>query len=94
MIWEIRTGLGRHGRAGVDGSGWLWEIGRGDQVARVTIEISGSVWSADPLALPEDTRRALETDGRTELLKVLVLDDPPRVIQCGSSGCTYPSAAK
>jgi hypothetical protein len=94
MIWEIRTGLGRHGRAGVDGSGWLWEISRGGQVARVTIEISGEVWSADPLALPEDTRRALETDGRTELLKVLGHDDPPRVIRCGSTGCTYPSTTK
>jgi hypothetical protein len=94
MIWEIRTGLGRRGRAGVDGSGWLWEISRGDQVARVAIEISGAVWSIDPLALPEDTRRALETDGRTELLKVLGHDDPPRVIRCGSTGCTYPSAAK
>ncbi|HEY2173483.1 MAG TPA: hypothetical protein VGH85_06675 [Mycobacteriales bacterium] len=94
MIWEIRASLGRHGRASVDGSGWLWEISRGGQVACVTIEISGAVWSTDPLALPEDTRRALETDGRTELLKVLGHDDPPRVIRCGSTGCTYPSAAK
>jgi hypothetical protein len=94
MIWEIRTGLGRHGSAGVDGSGWLWEASRGSQVARVTIEISGPVWATDPQALPEDTRRALETDGRTELLKVLGHDDPPRVIRCGSTGCTYPSAAK
>jgi hypothetical protein len=90
MIWEISAGLGRHGRAGVDGGGWLWEISRRGQVARVTIEISDAVWSTDPLALPEDTRRALETDGRTELLKVLGYDDPPRVIRCGSTGCTYP----
>jgi hypothetical protein len=65
----------------------------GGQVARVTIEISGAVGSADPLALPEDTRRALETDGRTELLKMLGHDDPPRVIRCDSTGCTYPSSA-
>jgi len=36
---------------------------------------------------------ALETDGRTELLKVLDQDDPPRVIQCGPTGCSYLSAA-
>jgi hypothetical protein len=85
--WEIRTSLGR--RAGEsDGSGWLWEIGRRDRLARVMIEISGSAWSTDPLDLPEDTRRALETDGRTELLKVLDRDEPPRVIRCGSIGCT------
>jgi hypothetical protein len=86
--WEIRASLGRHTRAGVDASGWLWEIGRGDEVLRVLIEISGRAWSSDPLDLPEDTRQALETDGRTELLKVLGELDPPRVIRCGSAGCT------
>jgi hypothetical protein len=88
MTWEIRTSFGR--QAGeFDGSGWLWEISRGDQLARVMIEISGSAWSSDPLDLPEDTRGALETDGRTELLKVLDRDGPPRVIRCGPTGCTY-----
>jgi hypothetical protein len=53
----------------------------------VIIEISGSAWSTDPLDLPEDTRQALETDGRTELLKVLDRDDPPPVIRCGPTGC-------
>jgi hypothetical protein len=86
--WEIRTSFGRQVGA-FDRSGWLWEIGRGDQLARVMIEISGSAWSSDPLDLPEDTRQALETDGRTELLKVLDRDDPPPVIRCGSTGCAY-----
>jgi hypothetical protein len=85
--WDIRTNLGRHARSGADGTGWLWEISRGDQLARVIIEVGGSAWSVDPLDLPEDTRRALETDGRTELLKVLDRDDPPPVIRCGSTGC-------
>ena len=89
MSWEVSTSLGRHARAGADARGWLWEITRGDQVAHVLIEISGTAWSSDPLRLPEDTRQALETDGRTELLKVLGQDDPPRVIRCGSTGCTY-----
>jgi hypothetical protein len=92
VSWEIGANLGRHERAGVDARGWLWEITRGDQVAQVVIEISGTAWSSDPLRLPEDTLRALETDGRTELLKVLDHDDPPRVIQCGSSGCSHLSA--
>lgn len=89
--WEIRSNLGRHAGAGVDGSGWLWEISRGDEMARVMIEISDSAWSTDPLDLPEDTRGALATDGRTELLKVLDRDHPPRLIRCGTTGCTYGS---
>jgi hypothetical protein len=89
VSWEIRANLGRHVRAGVDAHGWLWEITRGAQVAQVVIEISGTAWSSDPLRLPEDTRGALQTDGRTELLKVLDQDDPPRIIRCGSSGCSY-----
>jgi hypothetical protein len=48
----------------------------GAQVAQVVVEISGTAWSSDPLRLPEDTGRALETDGRAELLKVLGQDNP------------------
>jgi len=92
VSWEIRANRGRYGRPGVDAHGWLWEITRGAQVAQVVIEISATAWSSDPLRLPEDTRRALQTNGRTELLKVLDQDYPPRVIRCGSSGCSYLSA--
>jgi hypothetical protein len=87
MGWEIGANLGRHTRADVDARGWLWELTRDGQVAQVVIEISESAWSSDPLRLPEDTRHALETDGRSELLKVLEHDDPPRVVSCGSAGC-------
>jgi hypothetical protein len=93
MTWEIRANLGRHVRPGADGGGWLWELERGDEVVRVAIEISGEAWTADPLGLPEDTRRALGTDGRSELLKVLDHEVPPRVIRCSSTACTYLRAA-
>jgi hypothetical protein len=65
--------------------------GRSDAVTdrNVAIEISGTAWSSDPRGLPEDTRDALATDGRTELLKVLGEKDPPAVIRCSSVGCTY-----
>jgi hypothetical protein len=89
VSWEISANLGRHLHPGGDARGWLWEVTRGHQVARIVIEISGTAWASDPSSLPEDTRRALETDGRTELLKVLEHDDPPRVIHCGSNGCAY-----
>jgi hypothetical protein len=88
MGWKISANLGVHARAGVDAHGWLWEITRGAEFAQVVIEISETAWSSDPLCLPDDTRQALETDGRTELLKVLDRDDPPSVIHCGPKGCT------
>jgi hypothetical protein len=93
VTWEIRANLGRHARTGVDAGGWLWEIARGGQVTQVMVEISEPAWSSDPLDLPDDTRQALESDGRTELLKVLDQDDPPRVIRCGSRGCTAAKSA-
>lgn len=89
MGWQISANLGSHVRAGTGARGWRWEISRGADVARVVIEITERAWSADPLSLPGDTRHALETDGRTELLKVLDQDEPPRVIRCGCCGCSY-----
>jgi hypothetical protein len=90
--WEISANLGRHTRASGDAHGWLWEITRGPQLAHVVIEISDAARLSDPLRLPDDTRRALETDGRTELLKVLGRDEPPRLIRCDFNGCTYSSS--
>jgi hypothetical protein len=90
--WQISANLGRHVRAGADARGWRWEITRGADVAQFVIEVSGRAWSADPVSLPDDTRRALETDGRAEPLKVLGRDKPPLVIRCGCSGCSYLAA--
>jgi len=89
VSWAISANLGTHVRPGGDARGWRWEITRGARVAHVVIEVSGTAWSSDPLRLPEDTRKALETDGRTELLKVLDQDDPPSVIRCGATGCSH-----
>lgn len=88
VSWEIRANLGRHARPGVDAHGWLWEITRGTDVTHVVVEITAPAWWSDPLRLPEDTRHALQTDGRTEILKALEQDVPPRVIRCGLSGCS------
>ena len=62
------------------------------QLAHVVIEISDAAWLSNPLPLPDDTRRALETDGRTELPKVLARDEPPGLIRCDVNGYTYSSS--
>jgi hypothetical protein len=91
--WEVSVNLGRHARDGVDAHGWLWEVVDGERVAQVLVEVSDAAWSNEPLRLPDDTRRALETDGRTEVLKVLHLASPPRVIRCDSTGCRHLDSA-
>ena len=87
MTWDIRANLGRHRRTDAGAHGWLWEIARGEHVAEVLVEISDAAWSNEPFRLPEDTRQALETDGRTEVLKVLDRPSPPRVVRCDPTGC-------
>jgi hypothetical protein len=87
MTWRISANLGRCPHAAARGGGWLWEIDRATQTQRVIVEISPAAWSADPRRLPHDTRRALETDGRTEIVKILERDTPPHVIRCDSQGC-------
>ena len=87
MGWEIKANLGRHARDGVDAHGWLWQVVDGERVTRVLVEISDAARSDEPLRLPDDTRRALETDGRTEVLKVLDRPILPRVVRCDPTGC-------
>jgi hypothetical protein len=86
VSWEISANLGKH--ASADARSWLWELTRDAEVARVVVEIGEAAWSSEPLDLPDDTRHALETDGRSEVLKVLEHDEPPRLIHCDSMGCT------
>jgi hypothetical protein len=61
----------------VDARGWFWEITDGARRAQVVIEISSTARSTDRGRLSDDLRRALESDGRTELLRALERDDPP-----------------
>ncbi len=89
MAWTINGQIGRHSRSGVDASGWLWELVRGDEARRVLVEAAGTVWAIHGVAgpLPNEVRRAIETEGRSEVERVAALDDPPRVISCTTAGC-------
>jgi mannose-6-phosphate isomerase-like protein (cupin superfamily) len=68
VSWEIGGNLDRHERPGVGSRRWLRESTRHYRAAHVVTEITETAWSSDPLRLPE-------TDGRTELLKILVQDE-------------------
>jgi hypothetical protein len=57
-----------------------------DENAGITFAITGA---DDPLACPQAlAARSGRTDGRTEILKVLSHDHPPRIIRCGPTACT------
>lgn len=92
MPWEISGEIGPHSEPGYDGHGWLWELAQeGRDPRRVSIQISGSAWAvhdAGGRGLASDTRRAIETEGRSEIERLLGQDDPPRMVGCSSYGCS------
>jgi hypothetical protein len=87
MPWEIGGQVEEHRRPGVDASGWLWEIRRGEDARRVLVEITGTARAVDQDSLLEETRQAIESEGRSQVERVLSEDTPPTIIQCGTNGC-------
>jgi hypothetical protein len=85
--WAISGQVEPHSRPGVDAEGWLWEIRRGDEARRLLVEISRTARAVDEQTLPGDTAAAVKTEGHSQVVEVLQLDDPPRVILCGTDGC-------
>lgn len=87
--WEIAGEVGPRARSGTDAHGWLWEIRRGPagDARRVLVEITRSAWAVDRVALPDDTAKAIDTEGESEVTKLLALDAPPQMILCGTAGC-------
>jgi len=39
------------------------------------------------MTLPDDTAKAIDSEGESEVKKALDLDDPPQIILCGTAGC-------
>jgi hypothetical protein len=86
-MWTVNGKLSAEGRAGVDASGWVWELSRGDETRRVLVEITGTALASNASFLPADTRAAITSEGRSALDSVLASDEPARVITCGTDGC-------
>lgn len=87
MPWEINGRIGPYARSGVDANGWLWELTKDGFARRVLVEISGTAWAVDASTLPEETREAIRTEGRSAVEAVLGEPELPRVIACGTFGC-------
>lgn len=91
-MWTINGNIGPHARSGVDASGWLWEIEREGEERRVLVEVSRSALASTESSLPGETAAAIRTEGHSEIVKILRLDEPPRLIACGTIGCRHMSA--
>ena len=64
---------------------------RAKPARRIRRALPAPVNGAQAASLSEfNMRQALESNGRTALVKVLEQEDPPRVIRCGSTGCMPP----
>ncbi len=89
MSWKIAGSLGAHHRDGYDSNGWLWEIRDNGNARRVLIDVTRTAHaiSAGEGPLPDDTRLAIRTEGRSEVEKVLAYTEPPTVVVCGTMGC-------
>ena len=89
MAWEIAGQIGPHSDPGVDGSGWLWELHRGDEpnveARRVFVEISRTALASANMP-SQQTAAAIASEGRTEVERVAQIDDPPRVVKCDTHG--------
>lgn len=88
MPWNISGQVEPHSRSGVDAHGWLWEIERDGEERRVLVEVAGTVWAIHGVGgqLFEQVRQAIETEGLSEVERVVEMDEPPRVISVTTNG--------
>ena len=94
--WRIEAQAGRHTPTDIDASGWIWQLQRDSddatEVHRIIVEVTGPAFQAArsrPGAVPDDTWAAIQTEGRSEVEKVLDQDAPPRRVQCTTNGCQH-----
>jgi len=89
VSWEIAEQIGPHSDPNIDGSGWVWELQRGEgkhsEARRVFVEISRTALVSTGMSSTV-TAAAIESEGRTEVERVAQLENPPRKIKCNTHG--------
>lgn len=90
MAWHLTDDAGPFTAPweGKDAVGWVWEILNDDETEsrRVLVEVSGTAMAVADEFLPRETADAKNTEGRSEVEKVLGEVDPPRRITLGTTG--------
>src|SRR5438874_2384433 len=64
--------------------GWAYYIVRGAEERTVSVIVAGGRLNSEEL--PEDSREAIRTKGRSAVEAVLSLDEPPRYLAVTSTG--------
>jgi TIR domain len=67
----------------------LWEINRGDEVRTIQFYVSGTVLASDDGGLPPEVAEAKQTNGRSAVMSVLAMEDPPKDIVASSTGISF-----
>ena len=64
---------------------WIWTIERDGVRRLVTVFVVRTALSVDNA--DDETAEAIRTQGKSEVERVLAMDDPPGVIGCDTRGC-------
>ena len=88
--WRIGRDLGPMDAGNRDAIAHLWEIARGSETARIAVYISGTARASSNAGLPQEVVQAKETDGRSVVVTLVALDDPPREVMVSTAGIGWP----
>jgi hypothetical protein len=89
MFWTVQGESEEQNPEGLDGRVWQWQLVAdhdADDRRFVLVQISGSALAMGQEALPSDAARARDTQGRSEVEKVLDWPEPPAEINVSSTG--------
>jgi hypothetical protein len=82
----IDADMGQVDAFGRDAVVYLWQIRRGDETLRIQVFISGTAMAVSNESLPREVVEAKESNGRSVVVTLLALDDPPDKVMATTAG--------
>jgi hypothetical protein len=84
--WTIVADSGEKVPVRRDAVSYLWPSRRGDEDRLIQVYISRTALMSEELHLPREVAQAKETDGRSAVVTLLALDDPPEEVMVTTAG--------
>jgi hypothetical protein len=84
--WTIVADSGEKMPVRRDAVSYLWPIRRGDEDRQIQVFISRTALISDDEHLPREVVQAKATDGRSVVVTLLALDDPPEEVSVTTAG--------